>query len=127
MIYASSRASLKGHLGGSQFSEDYFISQPEECSFVAFNKRRNLDLDIDLRTEAEAEREEANMETRPATVTAQVMKALPISVSDGAKAAAEAFQKGESKAVGFSLDNSKKQEINSESMDGADLESVKKS
>merc|ERR1711879_59422 len=62
MIYASSRASLKGHLGGSVFSEDYFISTPDECSFTAFNKRRNLDLDIDLRTEAEAEREEANME-----------------------------------------------------------------
>jgi len=110
MIFASSRPTLKGHLGGDHFSDDYFLSTKEECTFASFNKRRNTDLDIDLRRADEMEKDEAMMDGTAIAVTSQVMKALDITVTSDAEKNAKAFASGNVEAAMFSL-NPKDQSV----------------
>jgi len=112
MIFASARDPLKGHLGSSSFSEDFFFSTVDECEEAGLIKSGD---DLDTRTDEEKLKEEALEDMDVLPVSSQVIKSLPIDVDHSAKQMAGQFKAGEIKAAVFKL--GKKQTLHGELID----------
>jgi len=101
MLYASSRGTLKGQLGNANFSNDYHISKIDECDLKVLKEQRDLHKKIDFRSDSEIEKELANQDTAPKSVRGQVMKNLPIQLTDSAIKAIESYKKKIKENVSF--------------------------
>eukprot|EP01083_Nonionella_stella_P208049 755269_1 len=123
LLYASSRESLKHGLGGESFTDDYFITVKNECSYQAFTRFHDPEHAPDVRTWQEATRLNAAIESKATSVKQSVMATLDIPVFAAASDALSALQSGSANLAILSLDFTR-EEIGCEESSSCDLASL---
>ncbi|ETO19355.1 hypothetical protein RFI_17873 [Reticulomyxa filosa] len=108
MVYASSRATLKGYLGQASFSADYYMSTKAECNVKKLIEQRTLHHQIDFRSDSEIEKQSASIESAPKTAQSSVMQRLPVEILQSVHDCVAKYSKGECKVVIFKLSEDKK-------------------
>lgn len=124
MLYASNRNNLKEHIGPSDFSSDYFVSEARAVDLQVFNKSIGIGYEkIDVRTNAEMIRDDANLETRPQMTKSAVMAQLPINVLDSGIGVFKGFA-GKSIPSGLLSLNTKNQDVEGEELQIDDADAL---
>ncbi|ETO14410.1 hypothetical protein RFI_22959 [Reticulomyxa filosa] len=106
MVYASSRATLKGFLGQSLFSSDYYVSTREDCNVKRLKQQRIWNDESAMATDVNMQpvSVQSGLDmTAPKFAQAPIIQRLAVEMSPSAQTCVAKLAKNESKLALFKL------------------------
>jgi len=123
-LYASNIQKLQDHLGASDFSDDFHVSEFSELTTEYYTKKMVDDPTTDVRTWEEIKQEQTDLDTAPTSTKTSVMATLPIKTTDSFLSCIKEFTDENSTVMSLIMDLNDDQSVNAET-GPQDLEGVK--